>query len=119
MPSQTICNSVSKPRLFLDLCRKRDAFVVCDCETAQFRTLTIFVQYVCYKTVGYSTARGYANSRIANSQTRQVVDWTARGCHRRLCVLSFRSFGGIARPTFVQSASWQSASWRIGELSSY
>jgi len=21
--------------------------------------------------------------------------WTTRGCHRRLCVLSFRSFGGI------------------------
>jgi len=44
---------------------------------------------------GYWTTRGYANSRIANSRTGQVADWTTRGCHRRLCVLSFRSFGGI------------------------
>ena len=60
---------------------------------------------------GYWTTRGYANSRIANSRTGhladwstrgldkshtgQVADWTTRGCHRRLSVLSFRSFGGI------------------------
>jgi len=60
---------------------------------------------------GYWTTRGYANSRIANSQTGhlaswstrrldnlctgQVADWTTRGCQRRLCVLSFRSFSGI------------------------
>ena len=24
-----------------------------------------------------------------------VTDWTTRGCHRRLCVLNFRSFGGM------------------------
>ena len=29
------------------------------------------------------------------SRTGQVADWTTCGCHRRLCVLSFRSFGGI------------------------
>jgi len=101
---------------------------------------------------GYPT-RGYANSRIANSRTGrladwtshrlvnsrtrldnsrtgQVADWTSRRCHRQLCVLSFRSFGDICEtascpvreltsPRDVQSASWQSASWRIRELSSY
>jgi len=50
--------------------------------------------------------------------------WTTRGCHRRLCVLSFRSFGcmrdrELSSPRLVQSASWQSVSWRIRELSSY
>jgi len=55
----------------------------------KIHTLTIFVQYVCYKTVGYSTPRGYANSRtgrladwtsrgLDNSRTRQVPDWTTR-----------------------------------------
>ena len=44
--------------------------------------------------LGYWTTRGYANSRIANSQTGHLADWTTRGCHRRLCVLSFL-FGGI------------------------
>jgi len=66
-----------------------------------------------YSQKGYWTTRGYANSRIANSRTGhladwstrgldidnsrtgQVADWTTRGCHQRLCVLSFRSFGGI------------------------
>ena len=28
---------------------------------------------------GKWTTRGYANSRIANSRTGQVVDWTTRG----------------------------------------
>jgi len=32
---------------------------------------------------------------LDNSRTGQVADWTTCGCHRRLCVLSFRSFGGI------------------------
>jgi len=39
---------------------------------------------------GYWTTRGYANSR-----TGRLADWTTRGCHRQLCMLSFRSFGGI------------------------
>jgi len=65
---------------------------------------------------GYWTTRGYANSR-----TGQVADWTTRGCNRRLCLLSFRSFGGICEtascpvcelssPRVDQSTSWQSAS---------
>jgi len=29
--------------------------------------------------VGNWTTRGYANSRIANSRTGQVADWTTRG----------------------------------------
>ena len=44
---------------------------------------------------GYWTTRGYANSRITNSWTGRLADWTTRGCHWRLCVLSFWSFGGI------------------------
>ena len=57
---------------------------------------------------GYWTTPGYANSRIANSRTGRLASWTSRGCHRRLCVLSFRSFGGIcetATPPVVQSAT--------------
>jgi len=38
----------------------------------------------------YWTTRGYANSR-----TGRLADWSTRGCQRRLCVLSFHSFGGI------------------------
>ena len=44
---------------------------------------------------GYWTTHGYANSRIANSRSGRLADWTTRGCHWRLCVLSFRSFGGV------------------------
>jgi len=36
------------------------------------------------------TSRGLVNSR-----TRQLMYWTTCGCHQQLCVLSFRSFGGI------------------------
>jgi len=28
---------------------------------------------------------------LDNSRTGQVADWTTRGCHRRLCMLSFGS----------------------------
>ena len=94
-------------------------------------------------TVGYWTTHGYANSRIANSRTGhladwstrvldnsrtgQVADWTTRGCHRRLCVLSFRSFGGVCEsascpvpdlssPRVDQSASCPVREWAIREL---
>jgi len=40
--------------------------------------------------------------------------WTTRGCRRRLCVLSFRSFGGIC-----ESASRPVRELAIRELSSY
>ena len=33
--------------------------------------------------------------KSASACTGQVADCTTRGCYRRLCVLSFRSFGGI------------------------
>jgi len=72
----------------------------------------------------------WSTRTLDNSRTGQVADWTTRGCHRQLCVLSFHSFGGICEtvscpvrdlssPRDVQSASWQSTSWRIHELSSY
>jgi len=32
---------------------------------------------------------------LDNSRTGQMADWTTPGCHRWLCVLSFRSFGRI------------------------
>jgi len=86
------------------------------------------IVYVCV--YGCWTTRGYANSRtghlaewptrgLDNLRTGQVADCTTCGCHRRLCVLSFRCFWPFARTRVVQSASWQSASWRIRELSSY
>jgi len=34
---------------------------------------------------------------LDNSRTGHFADWTTHGCHRRLCVLSFRSFGGICK----------------------
>ena len=71
--------------------------------------------------IGYWTTRGYANSRIANSRTRRLADWTtrgldnsrtrqlaywtSRGCHQRLCVLSFLFFAASARLRVVQSAT--------------
>jgi len=78
---------------------------------------------------GCWTTCGCANSRIANSRTCRLADWTSRGCHLRLCVLSFRFLAiretascpvrDLSSPRVDQSASWQSASWRIRELSSY
>jgi len=54
---------------------------------------------------GYWTTCGYANSRIANSQTGRLADWSTRGldnsqtehrrCYRRLWVLSFHFFGHL------------------------
>ena len=68
--------------------------------------------------------RGLPTRGLDNSRTGQVADWATRGCHRRLCVLSFRFWRHLrdrelSSPRDVQSASWQSASWRIRELSSY
>jgi len=73
------------------------------------------------------------NSQIANSRTGRLADWTSRvldksrtrGCRRRLCVLSFRSFRGICETAscpvreLTSPRDVQSASWRIRELSSY
>jgi len=64
-----------------------------------------------FRPEGYWTTRGYANSRIANSRTWRLADWTTRechGCHRWLCVLGFRSFGVIC----------ETASWPVREMSS-
>jgi len=48
----------------------------------------------------YSTVRNRHNQQPLTRVTGQLADcqladWTTRGCHRRLCMLSFRSFGGI------------------------
>ena len=49
---------------------------------------------------GYWTTRRYANSRIANSRTRQLAYWTSRGLdNSRMPPASFRSFGGICETT--------------------
>ena len=67
----------------------------------------------------------YFRRLLDNSRIRQLADWASRGCQRRLCVLSFRSFGGICETSscLVRDLSSprdvQSASWRIRELSSY
>jgi len=68
----------------------------------KIRTLTIFVQCVCYKTVGYSTTRGYANLRIANSRTGHLADDT----------------GDIACLVFVLLADRETASCPGRDLSS-
>jgi len=65
------------------------------------------------------------NSRICQLADCQLVDWTTRGCHLRLCMFSFLGFFWYSRdcelssPRDDQSASRQYASWRIRELSSY
>jgi len=55
---------------------------------------------------------------LDNSRTGQVADWTTRGCHRRLWVLSFRSFGGMRDRELSSPRLVQSASWPVREMSS-
>ena len=77
--------------------------------------------------------RGYANWRIANSRTGHLADWSIRGLdNSRTSQLADWTTRGLAdaakrmkstqsrrwHPRDVQSSSWQSASWRIRELSS-
>jgi len=45
------------------------------------------------------------NSRIRQLADCQLADWTTRGCHRRLCVLSFPFWPASARSRVVQSAT--------------
>jgi len=84
---------------------------------------------------GYWTTRGYANSRIANSRTGQladwtsrglvnsrtgqVADWTTRGWHRRLCVLSFPFWRHLWDRELSSPRVDQSARCPVRELSSY
>jgi len=44
---------------------------------------------MCVMSLKHATSCGLVHSRLDNSSTGQVADWTTRGCHRRLCVLSF------------------------------
>ena len=46
---------------------------------AELRTYTTRTLSISGRSAGNWTARGYANSRIANSRTGQVADWTTRG----------------------------------------
>jgi len=66
------------------------------------------------------TTRGLDISRTRQlAYCGQVADWTTGGCHRDFACLVFVLLAASVRPRVVQSASWQSASWRIRELSSY
>jgi len=68
--------------------------------------------------------RGLPTRGLDDSRIGHLADWSTRGCNRRLCVLSFPVWRHLrdhelSSTRLVQSASWQSASWRIRELSSY
>ena len=79
----------------------------------------------CLASCGYWTTRGLPTRGLDDSRTGQLAD--VIGDFACLC---FRSFGGVCEtascpvrdlssPRVDQSASWQSASRRIRELSSY
>jgi len=102
----------------LDLYKNRMHLSFAIVKPYKIRTLTIFVQYVCYKMVGYSTTRGYTNSwtgrladwtsrRLVNSRTGHLADATGD-----IACLVFVLLAASASPRLVQSASWQSASWQ-------
>ena len=72
---------------------------------------------------------GCSNLRIANSRTGHFADWTTRGLadaaertkskHAKSPVASAICLvRDMSSPRVIQSASWQSASWCIRELSS-
>ena len=57
--------------------------------------------------VGYWTTRGYANSRIANSRTRQLADWTTRGLdNSRTGQLADWTSRGLVNSRTRQLADW-------------
>ena len=91
------------------------------------------------------TTRGYANLRIANSQTGHLKDWSTRALvnsrtgqlvdlqmppkeqklstesrlwHPRVVQSATCPVRELSSPRVIQSASWQSGSRRIRELSS-
>jgi len=39
--------------------------------------------------------RGLPTRGLDDSRSGHLADWSTRGCHRRLCMFCFRSFGGI------------------------
>jgi len=98
-------------------------------------TLTIFAQYVCYKTVGYSTTRRLPTRGLDDSRTGHLADWSTHGLDKSrtgqladatgdfaclvFVLLAASRDCELSSPRDVQSASWLSASWCIGELSSY
>ena len=58
--------------------------------------------------------------QLADTPTRgfQLADWTTRGCHRRLCVLSFPFWRHLRDHELSSPRLVQSASWLVRELSS-
>ena len=51
----------------------------------------------CHRPHGNWTTRGYANSRIANSRTGQLADWSTRGLdNSRTSQLADWTSGGLA-----------------------
>ena len=66
--------------------------------------------------------RGLPTRGLVNSRTRQLTYWTSRGCHRRLWVLSFRSFGGICETASCpvrEMSSPRVGNPRVGVSASY
>ena len=77
--------------------------------------------------IGYWTTRGYANSRIANSQTGHLVDWSTRILDKSwtgqladtigdFACLVFVLLVASARPRVVQSATCPVRELAISEL---
>ena len=63
--------------------------------TERIRFKLLSLKYKVLTTTHICISSSLFNRLLDNSRIRQLADWTTRGCHRRLCVLSFRSFGGI------------------------
>ena len=62
--------------------------------------------------------RLWSTRGLDNSCTGQVADWTTRGCHHQLCVLSFRSFGSMRDRELSSPRVDQSARCPVRESSS-
>jgi len=83
---------------------------------------TTAIQY--RNAIGNWTTRGYANLRIANSQTGYFADWPTHALvNSRTGQLAVSQMPPKERKLSTESRQWhpqvvQSASWRIRELSS-
>jgi len=56
---------------------------------------------------GYWTTRGYANSRIANSRTGRLADWTSRGLvNSRTRQLAYWTSRGLDNSRMLSATFW-------------